>query len=115
MNRGLSGAAWVRNPNNRAVILNGNVMLFEQQKGAAEFHWLKTATSTRQLIKDTREAMRCIFRDTGVEVIFGMIPDDRRDSKLVARWVGAKSVSRFETPFGVVEAFAIAPENLEGN
>jgi len=115
MNRGLSGAAWVGDTNNRAICLNGNVMLFEQCGPAVEFHWLKTVTGARQIIQDTREAMRTVFRETGASLIFGLIPDDRPDSKIMARWVGAKPRSRFETPHGVVEAFAVTPELLGVN
>lgn len=114
MNRGLSGASWVKDAANRAVIIGSNVMLFEINGRTVEFHWLKTGSGTRQLIKDTREAMRRIFEDTGADVIYGLIPDERRDSKLVARWVGAKSVGRFWTACGNVEAFVITPELLEG-
>lgn len=115
MNRGLSGADWVKGPGNRAIVTNGNVMLFEACGNVVEFHWLKTTKGLRQLIRDTREAMRMIFRETKTPLIFGLIPDNRRDSKLAARLVGARPYSRYETPHGVVEAFLITPKDLEGN
>lgn len=114
MNRGMCGTSWVKNPCNRAVILNGNVMLFEQRGEIVEFHWLKTATKARQLINDSREALRRIFADTGAQLIFGAVPDERRDSKLMARWVGFRFFARHWTPFGEVEVFVITPEFLEG-
>jgi len=112
MNRGLRGADWVGDEGNRAICLNGNVMLFEPCGPNFEFHWLKTATGARQIILDTREAMRQVFSETQAPMIFGLIPDNRRDSKTMARWVGAQSKGRFKTLLGVVEAFAITPEFL---
>lgn len=104
----------MENPDNLAIVVEGNVMLFERCGPLLEFHWLKTVPGLRKLIADTRKAMRSAFEQTGASIIYGLIPDDRRDSKLAARLVGARSTGRYASRFGDVEAFVIAPEILKG-
>lgn len=107
MNRGMDGAAWMANPLNIAKSnRHGDVFLFEyDEPGIYQFHWLRMRSKGSKAINRTRAALAEVFRETGAKVIFGLVPDDRRDSKLMARWIGATSHGMVDTEHGPCELF----------
>lgn len=116
MNRGMDGARWLSDPANIAIVRNGNVMLFGREgETVFQFHWLHTATKGRQAIRDTREAMREVFRDTNAQAIYGLVYVGRRDSALMARWIGATYCGDTATAHGRCQIFLITRENLKGS
>lgn len=93
----------------------GDVMLFEKSAaGVYEFHWLKMQTKGRAAIDATLDAFDQTFLDTGCALIFGLIPDNRRDSKFMARWIGAKSLGSVPTDHGICELFIMTREMRKG-
>lgn len=115
MNRGMVGADWLSDPANIAIEMHGNVMLFERDgEYLFQFHWLALDTKGRQAINDTREAMRRVFRDTGVRAIYGFVSYSLRESALMARWIGARYCGSLNTQYGPCQIFVVTPEILEG-
>lgn len=108
MNRGMDGAAWLSDPRNIVQVTpSGNVMMFGWAPGSFEFHWLQTNTKGRKAIDETKQSFADVFAATGCAFIYGLVPVDRRDSALMARWIGAKSVAIVETPHGKCEMFIV--------
>jgi len=116
MNRGMKGASWISNPENRAIVQGETVVLFERQGAvSSEFHWLKSGKNVRDTIRDTREAIRTYFAETpSVSVLFGLVPVDRRDSLLMARWIGSEPDQIFETDDGPCQGFVMTRHHFEG-
>ena len=116
MNRGAIGMDWVRVPGNVAFSDKaGNVLLFEKREPHMyEFHWLRTISKPRELIAFTRYAFREVYDLPGIGLIYGLIPTDRRESKLMARWIGAQSLGTVTTDNGLCEMF-ILPRAELGN
>lgn len=113
MNRGMNGKAWLANYQNIAIEKHGNVFLFERESQQAfEFHWLVLETKSRQAIRDTQDAMREVFETTNAQVIFGFVPNERRESALMARWVGAKFCGIVTTEHGYCQLFVITADLL---
>lgn len=109
MNRGLDGTAWVSDPDNIAVVSDAGVVLFEHLWGASvyEVHFLLSARG-RTAIDAIKAAFSNMFDRPHVDTLCGLIPNDRRDSKLVARWAGAKSVGLRQTDDGPCELFILS-------
>jgi len=116
MNRGMRGETWLSDPSNRAVVKGETVMLFAlgPAQTSFEFHWLKAGRNAAKTIRDTREAMWEVLRPNPFCVIYGLIPVERRDSKFMARKVGAQPHHIFPTPNGNCQLFTITKEILEG-
>ncbi len=116
MNRGAVGMDWLHRPGNVAFSdVAGNVLLFEKREPHMyEFHWLRTVSKPRQLIAFTRYAFREVYDLPGIGLIYGMVSDARRDVKLMARWIGAKSLGQVSTDYGLCEMF-ILPRTELGN
>lgn len=113
MNRGMVGAEWMADPRNIAIEAHGNVVLFEYHAdGIYEFHWLHTATSGKQAVRDTKAAIREMFR-RGAQVLYGLTPADNLQARLMVRAIGAKVEGRFMTEDGLVILATMTPENLE--
>ena len=117
MNRGVSGASWIANPNNQALAINETVVLFERTAPhASEFHWLKASKNVRATIRDTREALRIYFEaNPSTTVLFGLVPADRRDSLLMARWIGSVPGKIFDTPDGPCQGFVMTRRHFQGD
>lgn len=109
LNRGLSGAAWVARPGNVPITFdNGDVALFDDEgDGTFEVHFLFESRG-RQAIQHAQESFRRMFTDHGAKLIFGLVPDFRRDVKLLARWAGGRSVGKRATSNGVCELFVLS-------
>jgi len=115
LNRGLSGAAWlVRQGNIPITFPNGDVALFDAEgDGIYEVHFLFESRG-RTAIDHAREAFRQMFTKHGAELIFGLVPDFRRDVKLLARWAGGRSVGKRVTSNGVCELFVLSNAMWKG-
>jgi hypothetical protein len=117
MNRGMDGNAWIRTEGNLAITnAAGDVLIFEQAAdGVYEFHWLTMKTKGREAIAITLAAIDKVFLDTGCALMFGLVSEDRRDSNLMARWIGAKPLGKVSTPDGICELFIMTREMRGGN
>lgn len=115
MNRGMIGARWVEDPLHISKTIAGNTMLFElEPEGLVHFHWLDTKTPGRAAIDATREAMLQVLDETNAGTIYGLVPAFRKDSALMARWIGARYCGDIETDKGRCQIFIITREILEG-
>ena len=111
LNRGLSGAAWVACEGNVPITFdNGDVALFDNEgDGVFEVHFLFESRG-RVAIDHAREAFRQMFTEHHAKLIFGMVPDFRRDVKMLARWAGGKCVGTRNTLEGVCELYVLSYE-----
>lgn len=104
-NRGVDGAAWLASEGNIALTFDDDVMLFEDCGDCTyEMHVLFKSRG-RQAIERVKKAISTMFEQHGAEVLFGLVPDDRRDVKMLARWTGCKSAGKRRTSEGVCELF----------
>lgn len=109
LNRGLKGADWLAQPGNIPVTFaNGDVVLFDDEgDGVYQIHVLFVSRG-RVAIELAREAIRRMFTEHGANLIFGLVPDFRRDVKLLARWTGMRSAGVRWTPEGSCELFVLS-------
>lgn len=92
LNRGLKGADWLARPENIPVTFGGgDIMLFDGEgEGVYQAHVLFNSRG-RKAIENVRNAFRLMFLGHDAKLIFGMVPDFRRDVKMLARWTGMRS------------------------
>lgn len=92
LNRGLKGVDWLATPGNIPITFdNGDVVLFDDEgDGIYSIHVLFNGRG-RTAIEHAREAIGRMFAEHGAKLIIGMVPDFRRDVKLLARWTGMRS------------------------
>lgn len=109
LNRGLKGADWLASPGNMPVIFpNGDVMLFDYEApGEFQVHVLFVSRG-KKAIEHVREAFRTMFNEHGASLIFGMVPEFRRDVKMLARWTGMRSAGLRATNHGPCELFILS-------
>lgn len=114
LNRGLRGADWLATSGNVPIVVGDNLALFDNEgDGAYQVHFLFVSRG-RLAIMAARESFRRMFEDYGAELIFGLVPDFRRDVKLLARWAGGKSVGMRPTSEGLCELFVLPRANWKG-
>lgn len=108
LNLGVRGEDWVSTPGNTWVAFdNGDVALFEdRENGVFEGHLLFVSRG-REAIQNAKTAFRTMLDRGNVKVLFGLVPDDRRATKLVCRWAGTQSVGIRETSNGPCEMFVL--------
>lgn len=109
LNRGLKGIDWVSHPGNIAVTFdNGDIALFDDElEGAYQVHFLFQSRG-RKAIEHARESFRRMFVEHDAGLIFGLVPDFRRDVKMLARWAGGRSVGIRQTSNGPCELFILS-------
>lgn len=109
LNRGLQGADWLASEGNIPVTFdNGDIALFDDEGDANyQVHFLFVSRG-REAIRHARESFRTMFVEHGAKLIFGLVPDFRRDVKLLARWAGGKSAGRRATSEGPCELFVLS-------
>jgi hypothetical protein len=109
LNRGLKGADWLASPGNIPVTFdNGDVALFDNEgEGTYQVHFLFVSRG-REAIAHAREAFRILFTEHDASLIMGLVPDFRRDVKLLARWAGGKSAGMRPTRNGPCELFVLS-------
>lgn len=109
LNRGLRGADWLASAGNVPVTFeNGDVILFDHESDAVYQIHLLLRSSGRQAIQRIKEASRQMFVNHGAEVIFGLVPDFRRDVKLIGRWAGYKFAGKRKTRDGLCELYVLS-------
>jgi hypothetical protein len=109
LNRGLSGAVWLASAGNIPVAFdNGDIALFDHEGGRDyQVHFLFQSRG-REAIEHARESFRIMFTQHDAELIFGLVPDFRRDVKLLARWAGGKFAGKRTTSEGVCELYVLS-------
>lgn len=109
LNRGLKGADWVAHPGNIAITFdNGDIVLFDDElEGTYQVHFLFQSRG-RKAIEHARESFRRMFVDHKANLIFGLVPDFRRDVKMMARWTGGRSAGMRQTVDGPCELFVLS-------
>lgn len=115
LNHGVSGAAWLASEGNIPVTFdNGDIALFEHEgDDDYQVHFLFVARG-REAINHARESFRVMFTDHGAKLIFGLVPDFRRDVKLLARWAGGKCAGIRMTPEGPCELYVLSNSMWKG-
>jgi hypothetical protein len=107
LNRGLKGDDWVSDSRNVAIVEGEDIVLFDYESpGVFQIHVLLSSRGrgARECIK---RALYRVFRDHAAELVFGMVPDFRRDVKMMARMVGMKSQGKRITREGICELFVL--------
>lgn len=109
LNRGLKGVDWVAHPGNIAITFdNGDIALFDDElEGAYQVHFLFQSRG-REAIAHARESFSRMFVEHSAELIFGLVPDFRRDVKMLARWAGGRSAGMRNTSCGPCELFVLS-------
>lgn len=108
LNRGLRGADWMASDGNIPVIVGDDLALFDDEgDGVYEGHFLFQSRG-RKAIAHARSALKYMFGQQGAKLIFGLVPADRRDVKMMTRWLGFKSAGMRETPEGPCELFVLS-------
>jgi len=109
LNRGISGSDWLASDDNIPVTFeDGDIALFEHEGDNVYEGHLLFKSRGRKAIERAREAFRIMFTRHQAEVIFGLVPDFRRDAKLLVRWTGAKSAGIRQTSEGPCELFVLS-------
>jgi hypothetical protein len=110
LNRGLSGSAWLATEGNVPVVIGDDIALFDyEDTGIYQAHVLFVSRG-RAAVASFRESFRQMFESYGADLIFGLVPDFRRDVKLFARWAGMKFIRTRETSEGPCELFVLSKE-----
>lgn len=109
LNRGLKGADWLAFEGNVPVTFDdGDIALFDREGlGAYQVHFL-FQNRGKKAIEHAREAFRIMFTEHDCNLIFGLVPDHRRDVKLLARWIGGRSSGLRNTVDGPCELFVLS-------
>lgn len=109
LNRGLDGRAWLSDTGNIPITFdNGDIVLFDDEgEGIYQIHVLFKSRG-REAIVSVKEAFRRMFLDRGAQMIMGLVPDFRRDVKMLARWSGMKSQGLRYTSEGPCELFVLS-------
>lgn len=108
LNRGLDGCAWLSTPGNVAITIDGDVTLFDDEGDKIYQVHVLFQSRGRTAINHAKEAFRRMFDDHEAKMIFAMVPDFRREVKLLARWVGCKSAGLRQTSEGLCELFVMS-------
>lgn len=115
MNRGMVGQEWLDDPRNIAVVIEDDVLMFEgEAEGLFQFHWLTMQSKGRKAISNTLKAIDGVFETTNAQLMFGLVPVERRDSAMMARWIGAEYISNIDTTCGECQLFILTRAMREG-
>ena len=115
LNRGLRGADWVRDTSNIPFVEGKDVILFDRDSdGIYEIHVLLIARG-RAAVDCIQRAFAMMFREKGTAVIFGMVPDFRRDVKIMVRLCGMKFLHKLNHRGDDVELFELTREQWENS
>lgn len=110
LNRGLRGVDWLANEHNVPIVQDSDVALFDyESNGIYQVHFLFSSRG-RKAIDRAKAAFTLMFDRYGADLIMGMVPEMRRDVKLLARWAGGKFVGKRETVNGPCELFILSRE-----
>lgn len=110
LNRGLSGRDWLAHGGNVPIVMGDDITLFDDEgEGVYQVHFLFASRGKAAIIA-AKEAFRQMFENYGADLIFGLVPNFRRDVKMLARWTGGKFAGVRETPFGPCDLFVLSRE-----
>jgi hypothetical protein len=109
LNRGLKGEDWLACPGNIPITFdNRDIALFDyEEEGTYQVHFLFQSRG-RRAIDHARESFRILFEKHDANLIFGLVPDFRRDVKMLARWAGGRSAGMRDTSEGPCELFVLS-------
>jgi hypothetical protein len=115
LNRGMPGAVWLAFEGNIPIVFeNGDIALFDyEEEGTYEVHFLFESRG-REAISHAKKSFEIMFTKHGAKLILGLVPDFRRDVKLLARWAGGKSAGKRSTSNGVCELFILSDAMWKG-
>lgn len=110
LNRGLRGADWVADPDSIAHVEGADVVLFDRDSdGIFEIHVLLAARG-KAAVECVGRALDMIFKDQGAQLVFGMVPAQRRDVMMMARWCGLQFIKSLIYRGDAVELFELTRE-----
>lgn len=110
LNRGLSGRAWLATPGNIPIVMGDDIALFDDEDDRTYQIHVLFVSRGRAAIAAVKEAIRRMFVDHGADLIFGMVPQFRRDVKLLARWSGFMPAGIRSTSEGPCELVVLSKE-----
>lgn len=114
MNRGLRGVDWIADERNVAISDGDDVILFDYERpGVYQFHWLASSRG-RSAITRAKRALKTMFDEHGAEAIFGLVPVERPDVRLMARWLGAELADETPTQNGPCQIFIMTKDMHPG-
>lgn len=110
---GFDAPGWLAEPRNVALTDGDSVALFADCGGHVfDTHWLFVARG-RQALDLASDMLAAMFDLHGVVAVKGMIPVERRASRLFTRWLGCQSLGIVETIRGPHELFMLARADFE--
>lgn len=110
LNRGLSGARWLAHLGNVPIVMGSDIALFDDEGDCVyQVHFL-FASRGKAAVASAKESFRQMFENYGADLIFGLVPDFRRDVKMLARLAGGKSRGLRASAEGPVELFVLSKE-----
>jgi len=114
LNRGMSGAAILADPENHVIVDGEDISLFVGDGGTAyEVHFLYKSRG-RRAVEASRAAFAAMFKDRMADLIFGLTPVHLRHARMHARLVGGRSGGIRSTEHGDCELFVMSREMWEG-
>lgn len=93
--------------NTAVTFPNGDIVLFDDEGDKIYQVHVLFESRGREAIVRVRAAFQQMFEERGARVIFGMVPNFRRDVKLLARWCGMKAQGLRWTPAGACELYVL--------
>lgn len=106
----LTGEAWLAGEGNVPIVMGNDIALFDDEGDCAyQVHFL-FASRGKAVVASAKESFKQMFERYGAELIFGLVPDFRRDVKMLARFSGGKYIGKRETADGVCELFVLSKE-----
>lgn len=109
LNRGLRGVDWLATAGNIPITFdNGDIVLFDHEGNFDYQVHVLLQSRGKKAIENIRKAFRIMFTQHGAELIFGLVPDFRRDVKMMARWTGMRFAGKRRTPEGVCELYVLS-------
>lgn len=110
LNRGLRGEDWLSHEGNVPIVMGDDIALFDNEGDCNyQVHFLFVSRG-KAAVAAAKEAFRQMFENYGADLIFGLVPDFRREVKMLARWAGGKLIGVRETPHGPCELFVLSKE-----
>ncbi len=110
LNQGLRGVDWLAREGNIPIVVGEDVTLFDDEGDSVYQIHVLFVSRGRAAVASAKESFRQMFENYGAELIFALVPDFRRDVKLLARWTGFKFIGKRDTLGGLCELFVLSKE-----
>jgi len=115
LNRGMSGAAILDDPENHVIVSGEDISLFVGDGSTSyEVHFIYKSKG-REAIKASRAALGEMFKDGLADLIFGLTPLHLRHARMHARLIGGRSGGIRQTDNGPCELFVMSREMWKGS